>query len=126
MIGTGLEPTQDDIDMVNAAIRISPNVLLPPGTELKTSRGETLRVLYHGQGGRFTIVQAVGRVSGRVGGGLSSRASQLTARLYSYAEVVAIPRSSPPFHLWRRRRDVSHTKGEELERRMLGAEEGGL
>jgi hypothetical protein len=123
MLGTGLEPTQEDLDMVNVAIKLSSGPLLPPGTELRTEGGEVLRVLYHGQGGRFTIVQPVVRGGGCEVTGLSKRESRLTARLYSYVEVVSIPRSAPPFHSWKRRRHVPDAKGEALERQVLMEEE---
>ena len=121
-IGTGLEPRQEELDAVNAAIKLTSELLLPAGTELKTADGEVLRVLYYGQGGRFTIVQPVVRAGGCEVGGLSRKESRLTAKLYSYAEIVAIPLSAPPFHSWRRRRFVRDSKGEELERRVLGME----
>lgn len=123
MLGTGLEPTQEDLDMVNAAIKLSSGPLLPSGTVLRTEGGELMQVLYHGQGGRFTIVQPVAQGGGYEVTGLSKRESRLTARLYSYAEVISIPRSAPPFHSWKRRCHVPDAKGEALERQVLMEEE---
>jgi hypothetical protein len=109
MLGAGLEPTQEDLDLANVAIKLSSDLLLPRLTIVRLvfpsdhcadpNVNDLRRVEYHGEGGLWTIMVLVDDDYLPTG---SARIYMKTAKLYEVCTIVRLPRSTPALEYWKR------------------------